>query len=75
VALIIAIVAIAILTAVAADFAYNSRVDLQLAANQRDELRAYYLAKSGVGLSRLLLRFQRQVDQTPMPNIGALMER
>ncbi|MFL5321755.1 MAG: type II secretion system minor pseudopilin GspK [Myxococcaceae bacterium] len=62
IALLIAIISIAILTAVAVDFAYSSRVDLQLASNQRDEVRAYYLAKSGVGLSRLMLKFQKQLD-------------
>lgn len=41
VALIIALVSITLLTVVATEFAYNSRVDLQLAANQRDEVRAY----------------------------------
>lgn len=72
VALIIAVVAITILTVVATEFAYNTRVDLQLAANQRDELQAMYMARSGVALSRLLLRFQKQVDATPIPNIGDL---
>ncbi|PTL80438.1 general secretion pathway protein GspK [Vitiosangium sp. GDMCC 1.1324] len=72
VALIIAVVAITILTVVATEFAYNTRVDLQLAANQRDEVQAMYMARSGVALSRLLLRFQKQVDQTPIPNIGDL---
>jgi general secretion pathway protein K len=73
VALIIAVVAITLLTVVATEFAYNTRVDLQLAANQRDELQATYMARSGVALSRLLLRFQKQVDQTPIPNIGSLL--
>ncbi len=68
VAMIIAVVAIAILTVVATEFAYNSRVDLQMATNQRDEIRAYYLARSGIGLSRLLLRFQKQVDAIQIPN-------
>src|SRR6478609_5284396 len=68
-ALILAVVGIAILTAVAVDFAYNTRVDLQLAANQRDEVRAYYLAKSGIGLSRLLLKFQKQIDTMPIPGL------
>ena len=71
--LIIAVVSITILTVVATEFAYNTRIDLQLAANQRDELRAFYLARSGIALSRLLLRFQRQVDQTPIPNLGGLL--
>src|SRR5260370_31697704 len=73
VTLIIVVVAIAILTAVATEFAYNSRVDLQLATNQRDEVRAYFLARSGIGLSRLLLRFQKQVDNIQIPNIAQLL--
>ncbi|XXF75983.1 type II secretion system protein GspK [Myxococcaceae bacterium GXIMD 01537] len=74
VALIIAIVAITLLTVVATEFAYNSRVDLQLAANQRDEVRAYYMARSGIALGRLLLRFQKQVDQTPIPNMAGMLQ-
>ena len=54
---------IAILTAVGVDFSYSSRVSLKLAENLRDETRAYYLARSGVNLARLLLHFQKQVDQ------------
>ncbi|RKH64571.1 general secretion pathway protein GspK [Corallococcus interemptor] len=73
VALIIALVSITLLTVVATEFAYNTRVDLQLAANQRDEVRAYYMARSGLSLGRLLLRFQRQVDQTPIPNPASLL--
>ncbi|MBN9683819.1 MULTISPECIES: general secretion pathway protein GspK [unclassified Corallococcus] len=73
VALIIALVSITLLTVVATEFAYNSRVDLQLAANQRDEVRAYYMARSGISLGRLLLRFQKQVDQTPIPNPASLL--
>ena len=75
VALLIAVVAITILTVVATEFAYNTRVDLQLAANQRDEVQAMYMARSGVALSRLLLRFQKQVDQTPIPNIGGMLSQ
>ncbi|RKH84888.1 general secretion pathway protein GspK [Corallococcus sp. AB045] len=73
VALIIALVSITLLTVVATEFAYNSRVDLQLAANQRDEVRAYYMARSGLSLGRLLLRFQKQVDQTPIPNPASIL--
>jgi len=62
IALMLVVISIAILTVVATEFAYNSRVDLQLASNQRDEVRAYYLARSGIGLSRLLLKFQKQID-------------
>jgi len=75
VALIIAVVSITLLTVVATEFAYNTRVDLQLATNQRDEVQALYMARSGVALSRLLLRFQKQVDQTPIPNIGNMISQ
>ncbi|MET0402985.1 MAG: type II secretion system minor pseudopilin GspK [Cystobacter sp.] len=74
VALIIVVVSITLLTVVATEFAYNTRVDLQLATNQRDEVQALYMARSGVALSRLLLRFQKQVDQMPIPNIGNLLQ-
>ena len=73
VALIITVISITLLTVVATEFAYNTRVDLQLAANQRDEVRAYYMARSGVGLGRLLLRFQKQVNGMQIPNLGGLL--
>lgn len=73
VALIMVVVGIAVLTVVGAEFAYNSRVDLQLAANQRDEIRAYFLARSSIGLSRLVLRFQKQLDQLQIPNPADLL--
>ncbi|HEY2030754.1 MAG TPA: type II secretion system minor pseudopilin GspK [Myxococcales bacterium] len=62
VALILVLTTIAILTSVGVDFSYSSRVSLKLAENLRDETRAYYLARSGVNLARLLLHFQKQVD-------------
>ena len=72
VALIMVVTTIAVLTAVAVDFQYNSSVDLQLAANARDELRAEYLARSAINMSRLLLRFQKQLDGQAQ-NLGPLM--
>jgi len=62
-ALLIAVTSIAILTALAVDLAYETRVSLQMAANARDELRATYLAKSALSMSRLVLYFQGQLDQ------------
>ena len=63
VALILVLTTVAILTSIAVEFGYQSRVSLRLTENARDELRAYYLARSAVNLSRLLLHFQKQVDQ------------
>jgi general secretion pathway protein K len=63
IALILVLTTIAILASIGVDFSYSSRVSLKLAENLRDETRAEYLAKSAVNLSRLLLHFQKQVDQ------------
>jgi general secretion pathway protein K len=63
VALIFVLTTVAILTAIGVDFSYNSRVNLELAAQSRDALRAKSLAMSGITSARMLLHFQRQVDQ------------
>src|SRR5512140_85020 len=74
-ALLIVMVAVAVLTALAADLAYEARVSLQIAANQRNELQATYLAKSGVVLGRLVLSFQKDIDQLQSPIQGVPMPR
>jgi general secretion pathway protein K len=68
-ALLTVMVSIAVLTAFAVDLAYQSRVSLQIAANSRDELRASWLARSGVSMARLVLSFQQQLDDA-MPKGG-----
>jgi general secretion pathway protein K len=69
-ALLTVLVAVAVLTAVAVDLSYSTRVSLQIAANSRDELRASWLARSGVSMSRLILSFQQQLDDA-MPAMPA----
>ena len=71
IALIMVLTAIAIFTAVVVDFTYSSRVELDLAANGRDELRAYFMAKSAVNLSRMVLHFQKELDKSPLASGGA----
>ena len=61
IALMVAAVTIAVLGAVLSDFTFNARVDLEAAANARDQLRAEYLARSGIQLSRLLIKVQQTV--------------
>ncbi len=61
IALIVVTVTIAVLGAVVGDFSFNARVDLEAAANARDTLRAEYLARSGMQLSRLLIKVQQSV--------------
>lgn len=63
VALILALLTIAILSAAVVEFAYSARVETAMATNERDNLKSYYLAKSGVNLSRLLLSFQYALQE------------
>lgn len=58
-ALLIITVTVAILGAVVGEFAYNARIELEGAMNARDQLRAEYLARSGINLSRLIIKVQQ----------------
>lgn len=75
VAMLLVLVGIAVLALVANEVRYNSVVELRLATNQRDDLRAHYLAKSGIALSRLMLRFQKQLDAIQIPNMGGMLQQ
>ncbi len=73
-ALLLVVTTIAVLTALGVDLAYATRVSLQIAVDARDELEATYLAKSALGVSRLVLHFQKILDQTAgaaIPGAGA----
>jgi general secretion pathway protein K len=54
---------VAVVTVMATELAYDTRVSLQIAANARDELRASSQARAAVALSRLVLHFQQRLDQ------------
>ncbi|MFO0597260.1 MAG: type II secretion system protein GspK [Myxococcaceae bacterium] len=73
VAMLLVLVGIAVLALVANEVRYNSVIELRLATNQRDDLRAHYLAKSGISLSRLMLKFQKQVDSIQIPNLAGML--
>lgn len=60
VALLMVLTWIALMVALVSEFTYGTSVDAAQAANARDELRAHYLARSAVNLSRLLIKIQKQ---------------
>jgi general secretion pathway protein K len=62
IALLMVLVTMAVLTAVVAEFVYQTRVEVQMAANVRDRLKAYYLARSATNVARLILYYQGQLD-------------
>lgn len=51
--------AIVLLTTMLVEFAYNTNVNYHLALNERDRLKAYYLARSGYNFMLLELKFDR----------------
>jgi len=63
-ALLVVMVAVALVTALAVDLAYQVRVSLQIAANGRDALKAQAQARGAVALSRLLLHLQVKLDES-----------
>lgn len=66
VALLLVTVITAITGAAAGDFAYNARVDLEAAANSRDQLRAEYLAGAALRMGQLLVAVQGSI-QSQLP--------
>ena len=70
-ALLLVLVAVAVLTALAVDLAYESRVSLRIAANARDELRASASARGGVALARVVLSLQQKIDAAIPASGGA----
>jgi general secretion pathway protein K len=51
-----------VVTVLAVELAYDTRVSLRIASNARDELRASYQARAAVALGRLVLHFQQRLD-------------
>jgi general secretion pathway protein K len=60
VALLMVLTWIALAVALISEFSYGTSVDAAQAANARDELRAHYLARSSINLSRMLIKIQKQ---------------
>jgi len=65
-ALLMALILVVLITAFVTDFNYKSRIDIISAGHHRDDVRAGYLAKSGVRTYGLLLVMGRQVGRNPM---------
>lgn len=56
VALVLALAVIALLVSLVVDFSYTMMIDLTLAANLRDEHKAFYCARSGIEMARHILQ-------------------
>ncbi len=85
VALLVVLSSLALVGGVVAEFQFNSRVDLQLALNARDDVQAEYNALAALRLRALLLRQGQQLGDgirglgealgiPAMPSINQLLE-
>lgn len=72
VALLVVLSSLALVGGVVAEFQFNSRVDLQLALNARDDLQAEYNALAALRLRALLLRQAQQLQGLAGALYGAL---
>jgi general secretion pathway protein K len=75
IALIIAITAITILAALLADLHETTGSAYATSASQRDSLRAEYMAKSGLNLTRLLVANEPAIRQVVLPIYQAMVGR
>jgi len=74
VALMLVLSAITVLTMVGVEFAYNTSVYHNLAQNEADRLKAYYLAKSAYNFMKLELKFNQFFKQiTASQNLGEFL--
>lgn len=75
VALVVVMSTIAILAVMLADMHENTSTEFAIATTQRDQLRAEYMAKSGLNLTRLLVKEEPQIRQTVAPLYQMLLGR
>jgi general secretion pathway protein K len=73
VALLVTISALSLLIALISQFTYGTTVDGAQAANARDELRAHYLARSAMELSRMLIKIQLKFVEPIMAQAQAML--
>jgi general secretion pathway protein K len=73
VALLITISVLALLIALVSEFTYQTTIYSAQAANARDEVRAHYMARSSVALSRLVIRIQQKFIDPIMSQVQKMM--
>ena len=74
VALLVVITWLAMMIALVAQFTFGTTVEAAQAANARDELRAHYMARSGINLSRLLIKIQSKFVEPVMGQAQRMLQ-
>lgn len=63
VALLMVLAALALISGLVVEFAYNSHVTYNLALNEEEKLQAYYLAESGLNFSKMVLSYDNEAKR------------
>lgn len=66
--LLMVLLVIALLTSLLTEFSFSTLVDLRLAETYRDSTRAFYLARGGITVGRMLLDQDRRTTNYDAPN-------
>ncbi|MBN1114387.1 MAG: general secretion pathway protein GspK, partial [Oligoflexia bacterium] len=66
IALLIVVTCVAVITVLVIELNYNARISTTLAANYKDNLRAYYLARSSVNIALLRLSILKKIRGADM---------
>jgi general secretion pathway protein K len=74
VAMLVVLTWLALMISLVSEFTYGTTVDAAQAANARDELRAHYLARSAVNLSRLLIKIQQRFIDPSMAQAKQMLQ-
>jgi general secretion pathway protein K len=75
VALLMCISMLALLIALTSEFTYETSIHSMQAANARDEVRAHYLARSAVSISRLLIKIQQRFVEPIMRSAQQMLSQ
>jgi general secretion pathway protein K len=75
VALLLSISMLALLIALTSEFTYSTSIHAMQAANARDEVRAHYLARSAISISRLLIKIQQRFVEPVMRQAQQLLNQ
>src|SRR4051812_13237480 len=71
IALLMVLSALAVMTIAVVEFVYNMRINYQLAVRNKERLQAYYLARSAVNLSKLVLKYNKEAEKLIKDNAAA----
>ncbi len=72
VALLVVVSAIMIITVLVAEMNFGARVRLLLASHQKEEVQAYWLARTGVNVYKLLLAANYQLKNSSLADYGSM---